>query len=195
MDPSSALPRTVVGIGSSAGGIHALTTILTALPASLPAPVLVVQHLDPRHPSVLAQLLDRASTLPVRQASEGDLVEAGVVLAPPGHHMVLNEDGTVSLNDDPLIHFVRPSVDVLFASIARVCAAGGIGVILSGGGTDGADGIRAIKGAGGTVLAQDQATSQVFGMPGAAIDTGLVDRVLPLEAIPAALEELVMART
>jgi two-component system chemotaxis response regulator CheB len=185
-------PLPIVAIGSSAGGINALRFIAAELPHDLPAAILVVQHLDPVHTSVLADLLARVSALPVHQATMGAAVRPGEVLvAPPNQHLTLDDDRTVALDDDPRIHFVRPSVDVLFRSVARVSSSNAIGVVLSGGGSDGADGVRAIKAAGGTVIAQDESSSEVFGMPGAAIATGDVDLVLPLEDIPRAIDKLV----
>jgi two-component system chemotaxis response regulator CheB len=184
-------PPPVVAIGSSAGGITALRYIVAELPSDLPAAVLVVQHLDPTYHSVLPELLAQVGAVNVHQAAQDMRVIAGeVLIAPPDQHLILREDLTISLTDDPRTHFVRPSADVLFSSVARVSSSRAIGVVLSGGGTDGADGVRAIKAAGGTVIAQDEESSEVFGMPSAAIATGDVDLVLPLDEIPRAIDKL-----
>src|SRR4051794_13937866 len=185
----------IVGIGASAGGISPLREILSALDASLPAAILIVLHMDPNHTSVLADILGRATSLPVRQASMGAPIEAGhVLIAPPDHHLLATAEGSVVLSQEPRVHFVRPSVDVLFTSIAAVSSRRGVGVVLSGGGIDGATGVRAIKAAGGIVIAQDEASSEGFGMPGSAIETGDVGLVLPLDSIPAAIEKVVRER-
>jgi two-component system chemotaxis response regulator CheB len=184
----------IVGIGASAGGISSIREVLGALDDSLPAAILIVQHMDPNHTSALAEILGRATALPVVQATVGAPIEAGhVLIAPPDHHLLATARGTVVLSQEPRVHFVRPSVDVLFTSIAAVSSSRAVGVVLSGGGMDGATGVRAIKAAGGVVIAQDEASSEVFGMPGSAIETGDVELVLPLEDIPAAIEKVVLA--
>jgi len=185
----------IVGIGASAGGITPIREILAALEPSLPAAILVVQHMDPTHTSVLADILGRSTTLPVQQATAGAQMEIGhVLLAPPDHHLLPTARGTVVLSREPRVHFVRPSVDVLFTAIAAVSSSRAVGVVLSGSGVDGATGVRAIKAAGGIVIAQDEASSEVFGMPGSAIETGDVDMVLPLMDIPRAIEKVVRER-
>lgn len=182
----------VVALASSAGGLHALSTVLSRLPARFPAAIVVIQHMDPRHPSQLSHILGRRTPMLVTEAAEGGALEpGGVAVAPPGHHLIVNSDGTVSLTMSVPVHFVRPSADLLFASVAASFGARSIGVVLTGSGTDGADGVRAIRQSGGVVIAQDQGTSEFFGMPGAAIDTGLVNYVLPLDEIADALAVLV----
>lgn len=181
----------VVGIASSAGGLKALTQILSDLDDAFPIPVLVVQHLDRTHRSVMAEILTKRTGLSVKQAENGELCEAGFVyIAPPDHHMLVNSDLTLTLSQTELVHFVRPSADTLFESIAKNFGERAIAVVATGTGTDGATGVRAIGQRGGTVLAQDEASSDFFGMPGAAIGTGGVDMVLPLGAIGAALNAL-----
>ncbi|HJX08064.1 MAG TPA: chemotaxis protein CheB [Actinomycetota bacterium] len=185
----------IVGIGASAGGITPLRQILGALDASLPAAILIVQHMDPNHTSVLADILRRSTSLSVDQATQGAAIEPGhVLLAPPDHHLLATAEGTVVLSQEPRVHFVRPSVDVLFTSMAAVSSRRAVGVVLSGGGLDGATGVRAIRAAGGIVIAQNEATSEVFGMPGSAIETGDVGLVLSLDDIPAAIEKVVLER-
>jgi two-component system, chemotaxis family, protein-glutamate methylesterase/glutaminase len=153
----------------------------------------VVQHLDPRHRSLMAEILSRRTPLQVKQAEEGDsLRPATVYIAPPNRHLLVNPDGTLSLSQSELVHFVRPSADLLFESVAASYKDRAVAVVLTGTGSDGTMGVQAIKKMGGTVIAQDEATSEFFGMPGAAIQTKSVDFVLPLDEIAAALVTLVM---
>ena len=183
----------VVALAASAGGLTALSSVLADLPAGFPAGILVVQHLDPRHRSLMADILNRRTRLEVKQAEDGDHLAPGrVYIAPPNRHLLLNGDGSLSLTQTELVHFVRPSADLLFESVAAGYKDRAIAVVLSGSGGDGSMGVKAIKKMGGTVLAQDQSTSEFFGMPGAAIDSGSVDFVLPLEEIAPALVTLVM---
>jgi two-component system chemotaxis response regulator CheB len=180
-----------VALAASAGGLTALSQILSALPDGFPAPILVVQHVDPRHRSWLAEILSRRTGLRVTQVRGGERVVAGTVfLAPPGHHLLLAADGVLSLSDTLRVRFVRPSADVLFASLAESWNGGAIAVVLSGTGRDGADGVRAVKSRGGTVIVQDAASAEFFGMPDAAIQTGTADHILPLGAIAPILMEL-----
>ena len=183
----------VVAFAASAGGLTALSSVLSDLPAGFPACILVVQHLDPRHRSLMADILSHRTRLEVRQAADGDRLAVGrVYIAPPNRHLLLNADGSLSLTQSELVHFVRPSADLLFESVAAGYKDRAIAVVLSGSGGDGSMGVKAIKKMGGTVLAQDKMTSEFFGMPGAAIDSGNVDFVLPLEEIAPALVTLVM---
>jgi len=185
-------PFDVVAIASSAGGLNALSEVLSALPANFPVAIVVVQHLDPRHRSLMAEILSRRTRLPVKQAEEGDRLRGGTVyIAQPNRHLLVNRDGTLSLSQSELVHFVRPSADLLFESVAGSYRERAIAVVLSGTGSDGAMGVQGIKKMQGTVIAQDQATSEFFGMPGAAIQTGTVDFVLPLSEIAPALATLV----
>lgn len=195
MDASPA-PRAVVALAASAGGLRALSEVLSALPADFPAAIVVVQHLDRHHPSLMAGILGRRTALHVEEAREGERLRPGTVLvAPPDRHLLVNPDGTVSLSQAALVHFVRPSADLLFESVAASFTTRVIAVVLSGSGSDGAMGTRAVKKVGGTVIAQDEATSEFFGMPGAAIQAGDVDFVLPLVQIPAKLVSLLAMRT
>ncbi len=182
----------VVAVAASAGGLNALSHVLRALPADFSAAVLIVQHLDPRHRSLMASILSRRTPLRVKEAEEGDrLAPATVFIAPPNRHLLVNPDGTLSLSQSELVHFVRPSADLLFESVAASYRDRAIAVVLSGSGSDGAMGVRAVKKTGGTVIVQDEKTSEFAGMPGAAIQTGLVDFILPLDEIPLALVTLV----
>ncbi len=180
----------IVAIGSSAGGIGALESILSGLPVDLPVPLLIVQHLDPSHRSLLAQIMQRSSQMKVKEAEEGDEILPSVVyFAPPNRHMLVAE-GHISLTSTAFVHFSRPSIDLLFESVAAAYGSEAIGIILSGTGRDGAMGIKAIKERGGTTIAQDQATSEYYAMPEAAIATGLVDFILPVNGIAKAIVEL-----
>ncbi|MFY9823043.1 MAG: chemotaxis protein CheB [Thermoanaerobaculia bacterium] len=183
-------PEHVVALAASAGGLAALTHVLSFLPPDFPAPVLVVQHLDPRHRSWLAEILGRRVALEVTQVRGGERIAAGTVyVAPPDHHLLLRQSGALELSDLACVQHVRPSADLLFTSLAEAWGPGAIAVVLSGTGRDGADGVLAIKQHGGTVIAQDEA-AEFFGMPNAAFRTGVVDQVLPLDDIATALVAL-----
>jgi two-component system chemotaxis response regulator CheB len=183
----------IVAMAASAGGLSALGHVLSRLPADFPAAIVVVQHLDPRHRSLMAEILGKRTTLEVRQAQEGDPVRSGAVyIAPPDHHLLVNGDGTLSLSRSELVHFVRPSADLLFESVAASYQERAIAVVLTGTGSDGNMGIAAIKKLGGTTIAQDEKSAEYSGMPAAAIATKCVDFVLALDEIAAALITLVM---
>ena len=183
----------IIALAASAGGLRALSQLLATLPNEFPATIVVVQHLDPRHRSLMADILSRRTELKVTQAQEGERLEIGTTyIAPPNRHMLVNSDRTISLTQSELVHFVRPSADLLFESVAASFKERAIAVVLSGTGSDGSMGVRAIKKMGGTVIVQDEKTSEFFGMPGAAIQTGCVDFILPLDEISAALETLVV---
>lgn len=189
---SADLHPDVVAIVGSAGGIRAMEGVLEQLPAGLAAAVIVVIHLTPQYPSVLADILARKTALVVKQAAPGDALETGTVyVAPPDAHLLVTEAGTLVLERSELVHHVRPSADALLLSIAKEYDARCLAVVLSGTGIDGAAGAAAVKQAGGSVLAQDEATAEHFGMPGAAILTGAVDQVLPLRDIGAAVIDFV----
>ena len=182
----------IIALAASAGGLHALGEVLTMLPRGFPATLVVVQHLDPRHRSMMADILGRRTGLRVKQAEEGDLLQPGTTyIAPPNRHLLVNPDGTLSLSQSELVHFVRPSADLLFESVAASFRERAIAVVLSGSGSDGSMGVKAIKKMGGIVIAQSEQSAEFFGMPGAAIATGAVDFVLPLEKIPSTLVSLV----
>src|SRR5512143_1462059 len=182
----------VVAIAASAGGLNALGVVLSGLPELFPAAVLIVQHLDPRHPSFMADILKRRTALQVKEAEEGERLKLGTVfIAPPNRHLLVNMDATIALTQTELVHFVRPSADLLFESVAAVFRDRAIAVVLSGSGSDGSMGVSAIKKMGGQVIAQDEQSAEFFGMPRAAIQTGNVDLTLPLAEIPQALIRLV----
>jgi two-component system chemotaxis response regulator CheB len=182
----------IVAIAASAGGIKAISTVLAGLSDDFPAIIVIVQHLAPSYPSQLVDILSRVTTLPVKQAETGDHLTPGrVYIAPPNYHLLVNADHTLSLNQSALLHFVRPAADHLFTSVAASYLDRAIAVVLSGTGTDGSDGIRAVKRQGGTVIVQDPASADFLGMPHTAISTGQVDFVLSLREIAPALITLV----
>lgn len=193
-DAAAAAPAfEIVACAASAGGLSAISRLLAKLPPDFPVPVVIVQHLDPRHRSLMADILSRCTALRVEQAGEGERLAPGhVYIAPPNRHLLVNPDRTLALSESELVHFVRPSADLLFESVAAVFRDQTIGVVLTGTGRDGAMGVTAIKKLGGTVIAQDPDSAEFPGMPDEAIHTGDVDFVLPLDEIPGALVTLVM---
>lgn len=182
----------IVVIVASAGGLKALSQILSQLPEDFPTPVVIVQHIHPDYPSLLAEILNRITPLAVKQAAEGDKLKPKTVyIAPPDQHLLVNLDATLSLSHAAKVRFVRPAGDVLFQSAAASYQERAIAVVLTGMDSDGAVGVQAIKKMGGKVIAQDEATSAFFSMPKAAIQTGVVDFILPLDAIAPILVSLV----
>ncbi|HEU5412549.1 MAG TPA: chemotaxis protein CheB [Candidatus Angelobacter sp.] len=180
----------VVAMGSSAGGLNALTHVLRSLPKNFPSSIVVVQHLSPEHKSWIASLLGRSAQVKVKQAEHGEIMLPGTVYtAPPDEHLLVGP-GKIQLAHSQLVHFSRPSIDLLFESVAGTYGSRAVGVVLSGSGRDGSTGIRAIKEAGGIAIAQDPETAEFRPMPQAAVDTGCIDFVLPLEKIGSTLIEL-----
>lgn len=181
----------VLVIGSSTGGPEALAQVLPKLPATLPVPVLVVQHMPPVFTRQFAQRLDRLSPLRVVEAADGSpLVPGTVHLAPGDHHLVIRATARglhTGLNQGPPENFCRPAVDPLFRSAVTAYDGAVLALVLTGMGSDGRNGAAEIRAAGGTVVVQDQATSVVWGMPGAIAQAGLADEILPLDRIPDAL--------
>lgn len=180
----------VVAIGASTGGPDALAAVVEALPAGLPVPVLVVQHMPPVFTRLLAQRLDRVAGVRVREAVDGEPVTPGTVLLAPGdRHLAVRREGNavrVALSDAPPENHCRPAVDVLFRSVADVFGAHTLGVVLTGMGQDGLRGAEHLVEAGATVWAQDAASSVVWGMPGAVVGAGLATKVLAIgEVAPA----------
>lgn len=180
--PESLLP--VVALVASAGGLEALGIVLEALPAALPAAVLVMQHLEPGRHSLLPVLLSSRTALPVEEARPGARLRAGrVYVAPADLHLTVAADRTLSLSHTQRVHFSRPSADVLLGSLADAIGPRGIAVVLTGRGSDGAAGALLVREQGGTVIAQDRASSREFGMPGAAAGNGSASLVVPLEQV------------
>ena len=177
----------LVAIGSSTGGPVALSSVLAALPADLAVPVVITQHMPPVFTRLLAQRIDSLADIHVREAVDGDVLEPGVVLIAPGdHHMVFERMAAsvkVRLHQGDPVNFCRPAVDVMFASAVDVYGGDVLAVILTGMGHDGREGSAMLKEKGARVLAQDEETSVVWGMPGAVAQAGIADAVLPLDQI------------
>ncbi len=184
----------LIALGASTGGPEALKTILEAMPADAP-PILVVQHMPAGFTAAFAKRLDSACRITVREAQSGDRLRPGLALIARGdHHLLVHRVGSVyvaELDSGPLVSRHRPSVDVLFGSVARVAGAEAVGVILSGMGADGAEGMLSLRRAGAVTIAQDQQSSVVFGMPREAIERGAVQSIVPIDRIAATILERV----
>lgn len=181
----------VVALGASTGGTQALSELLQALSADHPG-VLVVQHMPPIFTRTFAERLDRTCSLRVQEARSGDAVKDGTVLIAPGnHHLLLKRSGAkyhVECRQGPLVHHVRPSVDVLFQSVAKAAGPNAVGVILTGMGRDGAEGLLAMRRAGAATLAQDEESCVVYGMPKEAVARGAVEEIVPLSRMADVLQ-------
>jgi two-component system chemotaxis response regulator CheB len=187
-------PRQIVVLGASTGGVEALSSVLSRLPAGLPG-ICVVQHIPPVFSRTFADRLNQTCKLQVREAAHGDELRAGTCLIAPGdYHLRLERrDGRyrVKLDQSPLLHFTRPAVDVLFESVAECAGPHAVAALLTGMGRDGAQGMKMLKAAGARTLAQNEETCVVYGMPKAAVELGVVDRQVSLEGLPQAiLQEL-----
>ncbi|MCL4426692.1 MAG: chemotaxis response regulator protein-glutamate methylesterase [Firmicutes bacterium] len=186
--PAGGRFRRVVVVGTSTGGPGALHEVIPRLPADLPAPLLVVQHMPPGFTRTLAERLDRLSAVAVKEAEAGDRLEAGQVLvAPGGYHLEVSGQGTVNLTQSPPQHGVRPAVDVTLESVVAAFGAASLAVIMTGMGFDGARGAALVKRAGGLTIAEHESSCVIYGMPRAVVESGLADRVVPLEEIPEAI--------
>ncbi len=182
----------VVAIAASLGGPRALVEVLGDLPPDFPAPVVVVQHISPGFSDDLARWLAAETGHRVHEAREGQRLVKGEVFVSPAHlHLLVQPSGALRLDDGAPVGGFRPSCDVLLRSVAHAFGRRAVGVVLTGMGRDGAAGLKAIREQGGHTLAQDEATSVVFGMPGEAVALGAAEKVLPLEAIGAQLVEWV----
>jgi two-component system chemotaxis response regulator CheB len=181
----------ILAIGSSTGGPDALTKVLLGLPADLPVPIVITQHMPPVFTKMFAERLDRSTPLKVVEAGEGMELTAGTVYIAPGdRHLVFQRRGTATmtqLNNGPQENSCRPAVDVMFRSVAALYGGSCFATILTGMGQDGRGGAKVLRDSGAEVLAQDEATSVVWGMPGAVVAAGLADEVLPLDRIAGAL--------
>jgi len=180
------MPCKVIAIGASTGGVNAILKILSALPSDLP-PILVVQHMPLRFTNIFAQSINNLSAMNVREAADGDNPANGqVLIAPAGRHMELKtENGKlyIRLSDSPKINHQRPSIDVLFNSVAHSAGKSAIGVILTGMGKDGAAGLLEMRHHGAFTIAQDEHTSVVYGMPKEAANIGAASTTVPLDEI------------
>ncbi len=177
----------IVAIGASTGGPNALSDLICSLPADFPAPIVIVQHMPPVFTRLLADRLRKCARLPVRESEHGERVQSGQVwIAPGGRHMTVIRKGqhvALALTHDPPENSCRPAVDVLFRSVAQAYGANALAVVLTGMGSDGTRGARAIREAGGEVFVQDQASSVVWGMPGNIVAASLADRICPLDRL------------
>lgn len=183
-------PKVII-IGISTGGPAALSRVIPAMPRLTRSPIIVVQHMPAQFTSALAERLDALSQLKVREARDGDIPRPGQVLIAPGdQHLEMAPGGTLRLSQRPPVNGCRPSVDVTLESAARVLGPSAVAVIMTGMGRDGAEGIMAIKRAEGMTYAQDEDTSVIFGMPKAAIDTGMIDVVVPLDELAVRLRRV-----
>ena len=196
--PARAATR-VVAIAASTGGPRALAEMIPALPPDLGAAVLIAQHMPRGFTASLAERLDRRSSLPVREAVDGELpLENHVYIAPGGRHLAvsLGVDGAARLDvhDDAPLHGMRPSADILFFSVATSFGASAVGVVLTGMGRDGSDGLRAMRRTGAFALVQDEATSTVFGMPKTALSVAGADAVTPLSEMARVVSTVVASR-
>jgi two-component system chemotaxis response regulator CheB len=182
-------PVGLVAIGVSTGGPNALAEVFRGLPADFPVPIVVVQHMLPMFTRLLAERLSAAFPIRVQEGSHGSLLEPGTAwIAPGNYHMIVRRDDChvrSYLHQDPPENSCRPAADVLFRSVAQVFGPNALAVVLTGMGQDGLRGCEAVREAGGQVLAQDEATSVVWGMPGHVVRAGLADQVLPISRIGA----------
>jgi two-component system, chemotaxis family, protein-glutamate methylesterase/glutaminase len=185
-------PWGIVVSAGSAGGLAPLCAFLANLPASFPAPVVVVQHRARNQPELLPKILARITPLHVKLAEHGEaLVPGTVYVARPDLHTVVGTDGTLSLVDGTRIKHVLSSANPLFSSAAKCCGSRTIAIVLSGAGSDGTDGVQEVKKFGGTVVVQDRESAVQYGMPGSAIQSGAADYVLPVDEIAPLLVRLV----
>lgn len=183
----------VVAIGASTGGVQALQAVLTKLPKTSPG-ILIVQHMPEHFTTSFAARMNEICEVEVKEAKDGDRLRNGLVLLAPGnHHMTLSRSGAVyfvKIEQGPLVSRHRPSVDVMFNSVASYAGKNAVGVILTGMGADGADGMKNMKQNGAITVAQDEKSSVVFGMPKVAIESGCVDHVAPLDQIARLIMEI-----
>lgn len=189
-EPGAAARHMVIALGASTGGTQAIEKVLTALPAGMP-PIIVTQHIPPVFSAAFAERLNKVCALEVREAKGGELLSPGIAWVAPGdRHMVIEKAGAswrTRLDDSPKVCYQRPSVDVMFKSAAAAAGSAAIGVLMTGMGSDGAEGMLAMRRSGAETVAQDEASSVVFGMPKEAIRLGGAGQVLPLDAIAALL--------
>lgn len=182
------LTNKILAIGASTGGTEAIKEVLTRLPATVPG-IVVVQHMPPRFTTAFAERLNGLCAFEVKEGADGDSVYPGRCLIAPGNfHMLLRRSGAryyVNVKTGPMVHHQRPAVDVLFRSVAKAAGPNALGVILTGMGADGAEGLNLMKEAGSFTIGQDEASCVVYGMPKAAFEAGAVTKQLPLQAIAA----------
>jgi len=197
LTPLAVTSEKIIAIGASTGGTEAIKEILIRLPQNTPGTV-IVQHMPPKFTTSFAERLNQLCAMEVKEAEDGDSVVTGRVLLAPGNfHMLLKRSGAryyVQVKNGPPVHHQRPSVDVLFNSAALTAGPNAVGVILTGMGADGAEGLLAMKERGAYTIAQDESSCVVFGMPKEAIKRGAVQKVLPLSRIPEEIQRALIAR-
>ncbi|MGQ9695851.1 MAG: protein-glutamate methylesterase/protein-glutamine glutaminase [Thermodesulfobacteriota bacterium] len=190
----STTTQKIIAVGASTGGTEAIKEIMMRLPLNVPG-IVIVQHMPPQFTTAFAERLNNLCQIEVKEAKDGDAILNGRALLAPGNfHMLLRRSGScyyVNIQDGPMVHHQRPAVDVLFHSVAQYAGSNAIGIILTGMGADGAEGLLKMKQAGAKTIAQDEATCVVFGMPKEAIKRGAVDKVLPLEQIPQEIMQMI----
>ncbi|XYK82919.1 MAG: protein-glutamate methylesterase/protein-glutamine glutaminase [Labrenzia sp.] len=184
---SSARPR-ILAIGSSTGGPQALQEVMKEIGTAMnDVPVVITQHMPPTFTAILAEHMGKAALRPSKEGEDGEVLKPGnIYVAPGGKHMTVEKEGgavKIRLNDGPPVNFCKPAVDPLFDSVSKAYGSACLGLILTGMGSDGANGVRTIAAGGGSIITQDEETSVVWGMPGAAANTGMCSEVLPLKAI------------
>jgi two-component system, chemotaxis family, protein-glutamate methylesterase/glutaminase len=194
------VPPEIIALGTSTGGPRALEEILPQLPADLPVGMIIVQHMPLGFTAPFAKRLDSISNVKVREAKNGDAMQPGsVYIAPAGQHATLSRKpgsrATIALSDNPPGTIHKPSVDVMMLSVAEAFGRHAVGIILTGMGADGLQGMTAIRNAGGTTIGQDEATCAVYGMPRCCADSGILQRVVPLPQVPKEILQVVRYRS
>jgi two-component system chemotaxis response regulator CheB len=191
-------PRQIILLGASTGGTEALKFVLNRLPDGLPG-ICIIQHIPPVFSKAFAARLNETCALEVREAISGDEIRPGLALIAPGdYHMMLvwnNDRYRIVLNQSPPMHYTRPAVDMLFNSAVSCAGRHAVAALLTGMGSDGAQGMKKLRAAGAATFAQNEATCVVYGMPRAAVELGAVDQILPLDEIPVALVRSVLSRS
>jgi two-component system chemotaxis response regulator CheB len=186
----------IVVIASSTGGPATLMKLIPSFPADFPGAVVLVQHMPGNFTAQFSQQLAEVSQMKVKEAEAGEIVVPGQLYVCPGsHHLRVSATGRIALEDGPRIGGYRPCADLTFESVVAYCGAHTVGVVLTGMGNDGTKGVQAVKAAGGHVIAQDESTAVIFGMPQEAIKSGAVDQVLPIESIYMAIEKRVLSHS
>jgi len=196
---SAARPR-ILAIGSSTGGPQALQEVMREVGTAMnDVPVVITQHMPPTFTAILAEHMGKAALRPAKEGEDGEILKPGnIYVAPGGKHMIVEKDGgavKIRLTDGPPVNFCKPAVDPLFDSVAKVYGSAALGVILTGMGHDGADGVKTIAAGGGSIITQDEATSVVWGMPGAAAQTGMCSDILPLKEIGPKISRVLKGNT
>lgn len=185
----------IVAIGASSGAVDALSELLPALSQNFSLPIVIVVHLPADKPSVLAKILDEKSLITVREAEDKEPLQSGYAyLAPPDYHLLVEKEGYLSLSSEEPVHYSRPSIDVLFETVADAFGPAAVGIVLTGANQDGAAGLKTLCQAGGTAIVQDPKEATSSTMPQAALDACPSAQVLPLQQIAAFLQTTIQAQ-